>query len=62
MYVLNAKQSKQATKKRKRKTLLKNLVVRCKIRGGGILLEFHSSVLTDGKVMFVLETEGEQKV
>ena len=62
MYVLNAKQSKQATKKKRRKTLLKNLVVRCKIRGGGSLLEFHSSVLTDGKVMFVLETEGEQKV
>lgn len=44
MYVLNAKQSKQATKKKK--LLLKSLVGRCKIRGGGSL----SSVLTEDQM------------
>lgn len=43
-------QNKANKLQKKKKLLLKSLVGRCKIRGGGSLLEFHSSVLTEDQM------------
>lgn len=47
---VECKTKQTSYKKKKKKLLLKSLVGRCKIRGGGSLLEFHSSVLTEDQM------------